>query len=55
MYYTALSLTEKVLTAADQSRDSYENQLIDTIGNDYKYFSALEYIEQTKSKDLGIK
>ncbi|HKG42195.1 MAG TPA: hypothetical protein VKA98_08660 [Nitrososphaeraceae archaeon] len=54
MYYTAF-INRKVLTAADQSRDSYENQLIDTIGNDDKYFSALEYVEQTKSNNLGIK
>jgi hypothetical protein len=54
MHYIALSLTEKCLLLLTKAQRFYETQLIDTIIND-KYFSALEYIEQTKSNDLGIK
>ena len=55
MHYIALSLTEKcLLLLTTKAQRFYETQLIDTIIND-KYFSALEYIEQTKSNDLGIK
>ena len=54
MHYIALSLTEKCLLLLTKAQRFYETQLIDTIIND-KYFSALEYIGQTKSNYLGIK